>query len=276
MTADGRRPGWENVDAAADQAREYLDTVTGLEAIEDSKRRNYQLLHPEPGNRILDAGCGTGDDALALGDLVGSEGEVVGIDKSESLIEEAKARAAETSTVMFQTGDIMELSFPNGAFEASRAERVLQHLPDPRGALAEMCRVTRPGGRVALGDADWETCIVAAPDADPEITEAVTAGEWADTLNPRIGRQLYALARAEGLTEIEIDPTTVVLTDFELASEVLYLEGRLAEMQDAGVLSSDRADRWLEAVQSAGTDEQLFCSVTGYTVAGTVPLDDDA
>lgn len=276
MTDCERRPGWGNVDADADQAREYLDTVTGIESIQDSKRRDYQLLHPEPGNRILDAGCGTGDDALALGDLVGVEGEVVGIDMSESLIEEARARADGTNTVVFQTGDIMQLSFADGAFDASRANRVLQHLPDPQGALAEMRRVTRPGCRVAVADPDWETCIVAAPDADPEVTEAVTAGEWADTLNPRIGRQLYALARAEGLTDIEIDPTTVVLTDFELANEVLYLEGRLESMQEAGVLSSDRADRWLEAVHTASTDERLFCSITGFTVAGTVPLDDDS
>ena len=275
MTADGRRPGWENVDADADRARDYLDTVTGLDAIQASRRREYQLLRPEPGSHILDAGCGTGDDALALSDLVGPDGEVVGIDKSESLIEEASARADGTTTVEFRTGDIMGLSFADGTFDASRANRVLQHLPNPRGALAELRRVTRPGGRIAVADPDWETCIVTAPDADPEVTEAVIAGEWADTLNPQIGRQLYALARDEGLTEIEIDPTTVVFTDFELASEVLYFDGRLESMQKADALSRDRADRWLEAVHRAGTDDRLFCSITGFTVAGTVPPDDD-
>ncbi|ELY63023.1 methyltransferase domain-containing protein [Natronococcus jeotgali] len=275
MTADGRRPGWENVDADADQARDYLDTVTRLDAIQASSRRDYELLHAEPGSQILDAGCGTGDDALLFGDLVGPEGDVVGIDKSQSLIEEANARADGTTTVEFQTGDIMNLSFADGTFDASRANRVLQHLPDPRGAVAELCRVTRPGGRIAVADPDWETCIVAAPDADPEVTAAVTAGEWADTLNPHIGRQLYALARDEGLTEIEIDPTTVVFTDFELASEVLYFDGRLEAMQDADVLSRDQADDWLEAVRRAGADDRLFCSITGYTVAGTVPPPDD-
>lgn len=276
MTADDRRPGWDNVDADADQAREYLDTVTGLDAIQDSKRRSYRLIRSEPGDRVLDAGCGTGDDALALGELVGAEGKVVGVDKSESLIEEAQARAAEVGTVVFQTGDIMQLPFADGTFDACRANRVFQHLPDPRSALAEMRRVTRPSGRIAVADPDWETCLVAAPDADPEVTEAATAGEWADTLNPRIGRQLYALAGAEGLTDIEVDPTTVVLTGFELANEVLYLEGRMEAMQRAGALSTTRADQWLEALRSASIDDRLFCSITGFTVAGTVPVDEDA
>lgn len=271
MSNGDYRPEWGDVDADADEATAYLDTVTGLEAIQEYKTRSHRLLHPKQGDCILDAGCGAGDDVRTLADRVAPDGKIIGIDKSKSLIEEARERAGEMDTLEFRVGDILQLPFEDGTFNACRADRVLQHLKDPEGALAEMRRVTRPDGRIAVDDPDWETCIVTAPDADPEVTEAVTDGKWADAVNPTTGRHLYLLARDVGLTDIEIDPTTIVLTDFEVANEVLYLEERLDMMQEAGVLSVEQADRWLETVHRAGRDKRLFCAITGFTVAGTVP-----
>lgn len=271
MSNGDYRPEWGDVDADADQATAYLDTVTGLEAIREYKHRSHRLLHPKQGDRILDAGCGAGDDVRMLAERVAPDGTIVGIDTSESLIEEARERAGDTETVEFRVGDIMELPFEDGAFDACRADRVLQHLPDPNGALAELRRVARPGGRIAVDDPDWGTCIVTAPDADPDITAMVTDCRWADAVNPTIGRRLYGLARDVGLADLEIDPATIVLTDFEVANEVLYLEERVAMAQDAALLSVEEGDRWLKTVHHAGRDERLFCAITGFTVAGTVP-----
>lgn len=273
MTDGDHRPEWNNVDTDADEATAYLDTVTGLEGIQDYKRRSHQLLRPTQGDRILDAGCGMGDDVVMLSERVGPEGEVIGVDKSGSLIEEARERTGDTDTVCFRVDDVMQLSFEDRTFDGCRADRVLQHLHDPRGALTEMRRVTRPGGRLTVSDPDWDTCIVAMPDTDTEVTNAVTDSKWADSLNPTIGRRLYALIREVGLTDIDIDPVTIVLTDFEIANEVLYLEERLAMMREAGILSAEQANQWIENARRAGGDELLFCSLTGFTVGGTVPVE---
>ncbi len=70
---------------------------------------------------------------------------VVGIDKSADFIEEAKRRAAEAKlAINFQVGDAEALPFADGAFDVARAERVLVYLPEPKRALEEMRRVTRP------------------------------------------------------------------------------------------------------------------------------------
>jgi ubiquinone/menaquinone biosynthesis C-methylase UbiE len=271
MTDGERRPEWGDVDDDADRAAAYLDTVTGLEAMQEYKRRSYRLLRPETGDRILDAGCGTGEDVLLLADRVGPDGEVIGVDRSASLIERARARAGEVDAVDFGVGDVMRLPFEDGAFSSCRADRVFQHLDDPSGALAELRRVTRSGGRIGVSDPDWDTCIVAVPDADDGVTDAVTDGEWADALDPNTGRRLYGLFREVGLTDIDVDPVTVVLTDFEVVNEVLYLGDRLEAMQEVGVISAERAERWIGRVRRAGRDGLLFCSLTGFTVAGTVP-----
>ncbi|MDY6765506.1 MAG: methyltransferase domain-containing protein, partial [Halobacteria archaeon] len=252
-------------------AAKYLDSVTGIEAIQDYKRRSHRLLHPTQGDRILDVGCGMGDDVLTLAERVGPEGEVVGIDKSRSLIAEARERAGETNVASFQVGDAAQLPFADNEFDACRADRVFQHLDDPRGALTEMCRVTRPGGRITVSEPNWETCSVNASGVDPNITKEVTDARWVSSLNPAIGSRLYVLFREVGLTGVETDPLTVVFTDFETANEVLSLEERIERMQAAGVLSATRAEKWIAEMCRADRDEMFFCSITGFIVAGSVP-----
>jgi ubiquinone/menaquinone biosynthesis C-methylase UbiE len=67
-------------------AIEYLDTMTAQAEIKRYKNMSYKLLNIESGSSILDLGCGTGDDVLALAELVGPNGKVVGLDNNKSLI----------------------------------------------------------------------------------------------------------------------------------------------------------------------------------------------
>jgi ubiquinone/menaquinone biosynthesis C-methylase UbiE len=63
---------------------DYLDATTRLMA--SSKRRSYELMHLEPGHRVLDVGCGPGSDTLAISDLVGPAGEVYGADYDAQMV----------------------------------------------------------------------------------------------------------------------------------------------------------------------------------------------
>ena len=268
------RPEWGDVDSAADEASAYLETVTGLDAIQEFKRRSHRLLRPRDGDRVLDVGCGIGDDVLALADRVGPDGTVVGVDKSGELIEEARSRAGDAATAQFRVGDATDLDIRDDTYDASRADRVLQHLETPREALSEMCRVTRPGGRLAVTDPDWGTLVVEAAGVDPEQTGSVTDTRWAVARQPTMGRRLYGLAQDAGLTDVTVDTGTVVLTTFPAAREVYNLEDRLGAMREAGAVSADAADEWLAGVREAAADDRLFAAMSGVTVAGTVPPDD--
>ena len=75
---------WDDIDAAADTAafQSYLDRVTGLAATQAIKERSRHLLRSTAGDRLLDVGCGNGDDTRALGDSVGATASVVGVDNS--------------------------------------------------------------------------------------------------------------------------------------------------------------------------------------------------
>lgn len=159
MTDRNQSREWDDIDTSkhAEQFTEFLETVTGAEAIQAYKRRSHRLLRPADGDRILDVGCGTGDDVLMLAERVGSDGEVVGIDNSETMVETAREQGRDVPMARFEIDDARDLSFADDSFDAARADRVLQHLEAPAEALAELRRVTRPWGasqyqRSGLGD----------------------------------------------------------------------------------------------------------------------------
>jgi ubiquinone/menaquinone biosynthesis C-methylase UbiE len=115
---------------------------------DDLVARARRLLAPLGGaERALDVGCGTGALAYALAPLVG---EVVGVDASEELLEAAREHAPPGCT--FVLGDAEALPFPYGDFDLVGCLRVLHHVRRPELVVAEIARVTRPGGRILLAD----------------------------------------------------------------------------------------------------------------------------
>ena len=116
----------------------------------------YLLPVLAPGLTLLDVGCGPGSVTIDLAARL-APGEVVGVDTSAVVVEIAQKAAADAGAdnVSFQVADAYELPFADDAFDVVHAHQVLQHLTDPIAALREMRRVTRPGGVVALRDADY-------------------------------------------------------------------------------------------------------------------------
>jgi demethylmenaquinone methyltransferase / 2-methoxy-6-polyprenyl-1,4-benzoquinol methylase len=95
-----------------------------------------------PGDRVLDACCGTGDLALA-GRTAG--GEVVGLDFSERMLERARRKSA---AIEWVRGDLLALPFPEGGFDAATVGFGIRNVPELEAGLGELARVLRPGGRL--------------------------------------------------------------------------------------------------------------------------------
>jgi len=98
------------------------------------------------GHTVLDVACGTGVVAAAAAERVGPSGAVTGVDINPGMI----AVASRTQGVRWAQADAARLPFPDGGFDRVLCQAGLQFVPDRLGALREMRRVLRPGGRVAL------------------------------------------------------------------------------------------------------------------------------
>jgi SAM-dependent methyltransferase len=164
----------------------------------------YLIPRLSPGDRLLDVGCGPGTITVDLAQRV-APGQVVGIDASAGVIALARAAAAEAGleSVAFETGDVYALEYPDDAFDVVHAHQVLQHLADPVAALVEMRRVCRPGGLVAVRDADYGAMVWAPADARldrwNELYRQLARRNGGE---PDAGRDLLGWAQAAGFDDI--------------------------------------------------------------------------
>jgi ubiquinone/menaquinone biosynthesis C-methylase UbiE len=117
-------------------------------------RRIIVLAGARPGDAVLDVGCSGGYLARRLADTVGPQGRVTGIDPSRAAVGYARRHADPTST--FTVGSAQELPLPDASFDVVTCTLAMHHVPARRrqDALAEMYRVTRPGGRLLVADFD--------------------------------------------------------------------------------------------------------------------------
>jgi SAM-dependent methyltransferase len=117
------------------------------------RERTLELAGVTAGERVLDVCCGTGTLALAAKQRVGSNGSVHGVDASKEMIVHAKAKAARRdAAVAFEVAAAQSLPFPDATFDVVFCSLALHHLPEEMraGAIAEMQRVLKPGGRMLI------------------------------------------------------------------------------------------------------------------------------
>jgi ubiquinone/menaquinone biosynthesis C-methylase UbiE len=134
--------------------KRFAKTADRIAALQDARAAELEakvVRFVEPGGeeRVLDSGSGAGALAFAL---AGHVREVVGVDLVPELLEQARKRGEGFPNVTFVEGDATKLSFAPFSFDLAGSLRTLHHIARPELAVAELARVTRPGGRVLVVD----------------------------------------------------------------------------------------------------------------------------
>lgn len=119
------------------------------------RRRTIELAGIQPGEQVLDVGCGTGTLALEAQRRTGGAGRVAGIDPSGEQIARARAKAARRHVpIAFEVGVIEQLPFPDQTFDVALSTLMMHHLPASlkRQGFSEIARVLKPRGRLVIAD----------------------------------------------------------------------------------------------------------------------------
>ena len=242
-----------------EKTAQQLSMIYQTDDIREMQRQFRAWFNPKMGERILDAGCGTGTNVHALSKLVGPEGKIIGIDNSEAML--AIARTKESAdNVEYQNKSIEQMDFPDNHFDGVVCTQVLGYIADPEKAIKEMLRVVRPSGRVFISEADWDTLMYSVP--DKELQRKITMGFSDHHGDGWIGRKLYALCRKAGGQNIELHPYVIHNAEYSARKYGGPLSYVIRDyLLRAKKCSEAEVQQWMKQLSNAFDDQSYFFSL---------------
>jgi SAM-dependent methyltransferase len=190
------------------------------------------------------------------------------VDSSAGAIDRARERWRKPEGVLeFAVADAHALPFGDCEFGGCRADRTIQHVADPEEALAEMVRVTRPGGRVVVSEAVMPLELDDEP-LGGRTRELVARFFSSDDTGGFLG-YLPPLFVSSGLTQVGLARQESRVSDFGLVRQLLQLDRVAAEAVAAGELTAGERDRWLPELEDAARRGRFAIVWTALHLYGT-------
>lgn len=209
---------------------------------------------------VVDLGCGTGIDAINLAASLGSDVSVVGIDHDPALLATAAEAASEAPNVRFEQGEATKLPFADGSVAGLRAERLVQHLPEPTRAFQEMHRVLAAGQPIAIVETVWNSLnfYTRHTDIEQKISVFLTTGK---VNNGWAAQRLTHDLSTNGFSDVRLDTFCMVGRSLDDANRYLWIGPILAEMKAKGLLSEEEFDTFSDTMATADANGHFLCSM---------------
>lgn len=240
------------------------DAVSMMSARTAAERATFAQPLFTPGMWVVDLGCGPGSITLGLA----AESRVAGVDVDAGQIAMARdiARRSGRSTVDFLVASAYDLPFASGTVDVAFSHALFEHLSRPLDALAELRRVLRPGGRLALSTSDWSKARLRPKTAN---VDAALRGHYLLRRqaggNPFAGRVIADQCVTAGFTEVV--SRARYRSDMSYRDLAKYVESRLEaaleeEGRDRDQLASAARSAWVWTRGGDGDFSQCWVEVT--------------
>ena len=233
------------------------------------KRRlaTLEALEPRTGETIVDIGCGPGYLTVELSRAVGEAGEVIGVDPSADMRRAAASQCDGFPNVRILDGTASALPLDDASADRAASLQVFEYLSDIPGALVEIRRVLRPGGRLVVGDMHWDSWIW---HSDEPGRMATMMKAWDHHLADRcVPAKLPHMMQQAGYQVETIRP--LVFLDTVLRNDGLAM--MLLNLMQAYALQNDLVDEptvraWTDEQRRLAADRRFFFSLVHFVVSG--------
>ncbi|HEX5227493.1 MAG TPA: methyltransferase domain-containing protein [Bryobacteraceae bacterium] len=257
-----------------EQASRNLEAVYLTPDVVAQRRQVLEALHLAPGERVIDIGSGPGLLASEMAAVVGETGRVCGVDPSAAMVAIASRRCAAQPWVEFRAGSALELPYPDAGFDLAVSTQVLEFVADIPGALAEIRRILRPGGRVAILDTDYGSLVI---QTDDPARMARVLDAWDEHfVHPHLPRMLGSELRRAGFAlrqAASIPMFNAEYRDDTYAKGMLKMIAAFAPGRRG--VSQAEADAWVAEFAELDAEGRFFFSINRYLfIAEKQPLPD--
>lgn len=240
-----------------------MDATDAWPAVQAARRWVWERAAVAAGDLVVDVGAGPG----TFGAAAPPGATVVDVDTSAAMLATARGRHPSASVV---EGDVASLPIADGSAALVRAERVLQWTDDPDAELAELVRIARPGGLVAVTDTDWGTFVVDHP--DPAAARRLSSAALGWVPRPEMARGLPRLLADIGLRGLEVQVHAAALSSWD-PDDPAQRDGPLGLPIRTIALGAppddrDRALADVDDLAAGARRNRFFASVAMVTVVG--------
>ncbi|MCH6172316.1 methyltransferase domain-containing protein [Pseudonocardia alaniniphila] len=236
--------------------------------VEAQRKHVLSLLAPQAGECVLDVGSGPGYLVASIAEAVGPTGAVHGVDPSSAMNSLAAARAADMPWVHFEECGANALPFADGVFDAAVSTQVYEYVADISGALRELRRVLRPGGRALVLDTDADSLVWHTSD---RLLHRRVLAAWEDHLvHPRLPRVLAGLMRRAGFHVTE--QLVHVMFNAQMTPDAFstsYMNSIAQFVVGRRGLTAAEVEAWLTDLRARNDEGDYLYSINRYMFLAT-------
>jgi len=245
---------------------QQLHLLFRTDALRKLRKQYFDMFSLSGGESVLDVGCGTGANAMALVDHLQGNCNVIGVDTSDPMLrigERNLESFPNADCIRLQKAEAHQLPFGDGDFDAAMIIQVLEYSKEPIRMLQETKRVLKPGGRVFVADTDWDTIVWNSN--LKERTREIVLG-WSDhEADGWQGRKILEYLKRAGFTNIIGRTMTISESTFTEQSYSYLLTRIIAEyMIRTEKMSPSDMDEWFNDLKSKAEAGHFYFSLNRY------------